>query len=105
MKRPTISRFLGVPFRVRWRKRIEQDGDECDGLTDKYREVITIASGISPHRERATLLHELVHQMADTGGWGWSPKLEEEIAERIGTAFAAHISDNPSFWRYVTRPI
>ena len=103
--RPLRSRFMGHDYRVVWCKpgSIHIEGTNCYGVTESHEQRIRMDGGLPPTREREVLIHELIHQIANELGWALAGDAEEEMADKLGRSLAAHIQDNPTFWRYVTR--
>jgi len=102
--KPQRSKFMGHNFRIKWVPKVEVDGTESYGCCDTDSATIKIQTELLPAKERATLLHEMCHQIFDN--FTVMPAgLEEPLIEYLGEALAAHIEQNPLFWRYVTRRI
>lgn len=113
MKKPLRSRFLNHDYRISWEPKnsinIEADVGgvptpiRCLGLTDEEEQSIRIEDTLPDSLERAVLIHETLHQLFNSSGLGLGYDEEEGIVSYLGEALAAHIRENPTYWRYVTR--
>jgi hypothetical protein len=106
---------MGHDYKIVWEPRngillkAEVDGVpgelRCHGLCDEENQTIRIEKTLPPTFEREVLIHETLHQIFSTSGFELDAESEERFVSYLGAALAAHICDNPTFWRYATRHI
>lgn len=83
--RPFPLRFLikGALWRVKFKKKLKDDGESCQGLTDTASRLILIDADIKgPHLEWVfwhEYCHGLLHESGVTGNTGGISALAEEI--------------------------
>lgn len=73
---------------------------EAVGLTIPDALEIHLSEELSPDRARATLLHEVVHALADLADLG-DDGTEEEWASRLGPLLLQVLRDNPHMLAWV----
>ncbi len=106
--RPRQSKFMGHVYKILYKPSgtiKSKEGEELSGETDNHKNVIEIEEGMVPSKERVILIHEMIHQLINSSAIEIPEDLEESVVTHLGMAMGAHISDNPLFWRYITRRI
>ncbi|WEE35068.1 ImmA/IrrE family metallo-endopeptidase [Lactiplantibacillus paraplantarum] len=68
MKLPKHVKISGIKYTVVLKKRLEDSGDACWGLTDYPGATIYIRKELSEQKQRQTLMHEMVHVMMHEAG-------------------------------------
>lgn len=76
------------------------ENEEAVGLTIPDALEIHISNALSPDRERATLLHEIIHACADLADLG-DTSSEEDWASRLGPLLLQVMRDNPRLIAWV----
>lgn len=61
MTRPTGFYVLGQPFTLTFLAVDDSFGVDGMGVTDGMRQTTKVVEGLSPHQERDTVLHEVIH--------------------------------------------
>jgi hypothetical protein len=100
-ERPRQSKHMGHIYKIRYAPEIKEGEVSLCGQTDNAKGIILIEEGMPPSKERETLIHEVLHQILEVSGF--PEDIEEQICTYGGAALGAHISENPLFWRYITR--
>jgi hypothetical protein len=95
---------MGHTFRIKYLAKVEVEGKESNGSCDMDTNTIEIAENLLPSKERETLIHEILHQLLQTGVTV-PDTLEEPLVEFLGASLAAHIEQNKGFWTYVCRDL
>ncbi|MGA3473002.1 ImmA/IrrE family metallo-endopeptidase [Lactiplantibacillus plantarum] len=68
MKLPAYVKISGINYTVVLKKRLEDSGDACWGVTDYPGATIYIRKELSEQKQRQTLMHEMVHAMMHEAG-------------------------------------
>lgn len=71
---------------------VTQGGRQVDGTCECSRQLITVAAGLSPERQRVVTLHEVLHALWYERGLGASAS-EERAVEALATALCAAYPD------------
>jgi hypothetical protein len=101
-ERPRQSKHMGHVYKIKYVTEIKDDeGCVLNGQTDNDKAIVLIEEGMPASKERETFLHELLHQLLEV--CGLPEDVEEQVCTYGGAALGAHISENPLFWRYITR--
>lgn len=100
--RPSQSVFMGHVYRIVYSEKVTVEGSEAWGACDNNKQEIEIQKGMNPTRERAVMIHEVMHQLLNFGG-GVPDESEERLVTWLGDAIGSHIEANPEFWAYVCR--
>lgn len=108
--RPVLSRWAGFVYAIIWKPAgtIKVDGDAAWASTDHNTQQIEAEEGMTPEREAAMLVHEILHQVVSTAKTefkGTPDAVEEQACTFFGDALAGHIRDNPDFWRYLVKSL
>jgi hypothetical protein len=96
---------MGVPYRIVFESHEQVKDDEGNaayGTTSHDSERIQVCDNLSHHKERDTLLHELLHQMLGLAHVELPDGVEERVCTFLGTALTGHMQDNHEFWAYIT---
>jgi hypothetical protein len=109
MKRGFVSKFKGHRYRVAFvepgsisfKPAGAAQAFECAGLMDPNRKLIRIDGGLSPEDERATIIHEVLHQLLQGAKLGLSEEQEEDVVTYLGGALGAHVGANAGVWGYL----
>jgi hypothetical protein len=111
VKRGFVSRYRGQRFRLtfvepgtlHYRPPGAPAAFECAGLLDSTRRTIHIDGGLDPAEERATIAHEVLHQLLlpEVDRLGLDTEREEALVTVLGAAIGAHIGANPGLWAYL----
>jgi Zn-dependent peptidase ImmA (M78 family) len=109
VKRGFVSKHRGRRFRVlfvkpgsiMFRPPGAAETFECAGLMDPNRRTIKIDGGLDAAEERATIAHEVLHQLLDGSGLDLTEEQEEEVVTYLGAAVGAHVAANPGLWAYL----
>lgn len=106
--RPVLSRWAGFVYAIRWKPKgsIQVEGDDAWASTDHNAQQIDAEEGMTPEREVAMLVHEILHQVVSTAKVefkGTPEAVEEQVCTFFGDALAGHVRDNPNFWRYLVK--
>ncbi len=73
------------------------------GMTDKARQVVALSPDQSDQRTRLTLLHEILHALADiTNLDGIDPSVEERLVTQLAPALLDLLRENPGLVAYLT---
>lgn len=73
------------------------------GMTDKARQVVALSPDQSEQRTRLTLLHEILHTLADiTNLDGIDPGVEERLVTQLAPALLDLLRENPALVSYLT---
>ena len=98
MKRPKTVRILGRVFKVTYVIKGSLADDEL-GEVDLGKQRIAILEGMAADKERAVLLHEIVHGIDDI----LDLRMSEKQVEGIENGLFAVLSDNPRLPSYLRR--
>lgn len=80
-------------------KIINQDGEECLGLTDHNLHEIKISTNLQNEQgQEKTFLHELIHAMIEERNLDFECITEEILAEDLSTILYQVIRDNPEMF-------
>ena len=80
-------------------KIINQDGEECLGLTDHNLHEIKISTNLQNEQgQEKTFLHELIHAMIEERNLDFESITEEILAEDLSTILYQVIRDNPEMF-------
>jgi len=95
MKIPKRVKIAGHNIRIRHRKILKLHGDECYGLTWNAANLIELAEKtkqgrVPKSRKEETLLHEIIHTIADKYGLD----MGEKIVKRLAGALYQTLRDN-----------
>lgn len=104
MTRPSKSRFMGWVYEIEFLPpgQVKTDDDhDAWGTTDHNECRIRVEDNLHPDRERATVLHETIHQVLNLVGAQLPEEIEERVCTILGEALIGHMRDNPKFWQYL----
>ena len=80
-------------------KIINQDGEECLGLTDHNLHEIKISTNLQNEQgQEKTFLHEIIHAMIEERNLDFESITEEILAEDLSTILYQVIRDNPEMF-------
>lgn len=98
MTNPMTLRIGARTYVVRAMTDDEYSHQPSVGATHSDRGCIALYPRVPPDHQAETLVHEIVHAVADAYGLTW-PAEEERVARVVGAGFAQVIRDNPSLLR------
>lgn len=100
MSRPDAVVVLGQPFSIEYVAAGAFAG-ETYGRTDHALQRITVRTDCSPHQERDTVMHELLHAAGDIVG----QSLGETVVGAIAPVLLDVLRANPAVVAYLTERI
>lgn len=103
MNKPTKSIFMSHEYSIVYSDKVVVEGvGDAYGSCDHTKQEIEIQRGMRPSKERAVLLHEVLHQLFNHG-IELPDDLEEKVVTWLGDALGSHIDGNRELWAYLTR--
>lgn len=93
MKLPKHVKISGIKYTVVLKKRLEDSGDACWGVTDYPGATIYIRKELSEQKQRQTLMHEMVHAMMHEAGLDDICN-DEKIVNPLGNMLDSTLASN-----------
>jgi hypothetical protein len=93
--RHTISKLkiIGFDYTVQEIEKLQVNNEEVFGFSTENTQEIKIDSGLSFQAKRETLLHEVIHQLAVSGGIA----MKEREVHGLSRLMNCFFQDNPRF--------
>lgn len=96
--------ICGYPYSAEMVDRIEVEGGELCGEIDYFKLTLVIGEGQPPMHERATLMHEIIHGIANHTGQ-IELRRNEAYIDAIAYSLVTLLRDNPDLVAYLTEKI
>lgn len=100
---PSLLKIGHSVYTVEFRENlVDEDGVLLCGYCDDISQSIVIRAGLNEGRTVDTLLHEIIHAIANSYGWATVPQLsEEQVASFVAIGLSLVFSENPTLICYI----
>ncbi len=101
--KPKIVRFGHRDFKIKYITHKQAQKKGIYGQVDTSTNIITVDDSLDNKLTCNTILHELIHVIAEHYHWNLSAKAEELICETTGNALSDVFNQNPDLINYLVK--
>lgn len=94
---PKTLRILGKRFRIRLLK--DEEIEDCDGLMELHKQVISVRPQEALGQVQDTTLHEIIHAIDESLALG----MAESQVHQLATGLLAVLKDNQAYTKWLTK--
>jgi hypothetical protein len=101
MKKPTQLKFGHRDFKIKYISKKEASKRKIYGEVDTSTNTITIDKSLDDKVNFNTIIHEVIHVIAEHYAWNLPAKSEELVCETTGNALSDVFNQNPKLIEYL----
>ena len=101
--KPKIIRFGHRDFKIKYITHKQAQKKGIYGEVDTTTNIITVDDSLDNKITSNTIIHELMHIIAEQYHWNFPAKEEELVCETTGNALSDLFNQNPDFINYLVK--
>lgn len=103
LKPPKNIKVGPIRFKVRRKRKLQLDGEACDGYISFSDGEIFIESKLNFSVEQITVVHELLHAVLNNAGLNISMDVQHKYINPIASELVHVLQANPTLVRYLSK--